>query len=258
MRIPISQGHLEIMRAGNGEPALLITGLGGRASFWSRQIAALSKRFDVIAFDQRGIGGSSPLAGACTVEGLARDTLELLDALGVGRCHVIGHSTGGAIAQVIAEDHPQRVARLVLSGTWCAPTAPFSALFRLRKRLLAELGPEVYTLHGALVSWPDDWLEAHPELLAPASGAAEAAVTLARLEAILAFSRAEKLSSIGAPTLVVCAQDDRLVPPGHSRRIAGAIAGSILRLLPYGGHFPQVTASDAYNALVTDFLENPL
>jgi aminoacrylate hydrolase len=228
------------------EPVLLITGLGGKASFWSRQVAALAPRFAPLTYDLRA---------RTSVEALARDALELMDQRGVERCHVVGHSTGGAIAQVIAAEHPGRVRRLVLSATWSAPTAPFRALFELRRRILRDLGVQAYATLGALTAWPDDWLERHPELLRAGADPDDAQGLLARIEAILAFDGAARLSAIRAPTLVVCAQDDRVVPLGHSKRIAAAIAGAELQVLPYGGHFPQVAASDAYNGLLKQFLE---
>jgi aminoacrylate hydrolase len=226
-------------------PVLFITGLGGKASFWSHQVQAFGARFDCIAFD---------LKARDSVDALARDALELLDQRGVKRCRIVGHSTGGAIAQVIASDHPERVERLVLSGTWSAPTAPFLALFRLRKRVLAEMGAEAGALLGALFAWPDDWLEKHPELLATFN-AADTPGLLARMDAILAFDGRARLARIKAPTLVLCAQDDHLVPISHSRRIAAGITGSRLRILSYGGHFPQITASAQYNEALMEFLD---
>jgi aminoacrylate hydrolase len=223
---------------------LFITGLGGKASFWHRQVAALGSRHECLTFD---------LSARTTVEALAHDALELLQSRGVERCHIVGHSTGGAIAQVIASDHPQRVDRLVLSGTWASPTAPFSALFKLRKRVLAELGPQAGALLGALFAWPNDWLEAHPEQL-ELYDAADTSALLARMEAILAFDGRARLARIKAPTLVVCAHDDNLVPLAHSRRLAAAIAGAKLHVLPYGGHFPQATATGQYNELLMEFL----
>jgi aminoacrylate hydrolase len=224
---------------------LFITGLGGKAAFWSHQVRALRGRFDCITFD---------LKARDSVEALAHDALELLDQSGVTRCHIVGHSTGGAIAQVIASDHPERVERLVLSGTWSSPTAPFLALFRMRKRVLAEVGPEAGALLGALFAWPDDWLQKHPELLTTFN-AADTQALLARMDAILAFDGGARLARINAPTLVLCSQDDNLVPVSHSRRIAAGIAGSRLRMLSYGGHFPQITATAQYNEALMEFLD---
>lgn len=225
---------------------LLICGLGGRASFWDRQIPVLATRFEPLAYD---------LKARTSVEALAQDALELLDERGIERCHVVGHSTGGAIAQVLAADYPERVRSVVLSATWCAPTPPFAALFRLRKRVLTELGPQDAATLGALFAWPDDWLAAHPELLG-AHDPADTPGLAARMDAILAFDRATKLAAIRAPTLVLCAEDDRLVPLDHSRRIAAGIPGAMLRVLPRGGHFPQAVDPQSYNSVLLEFLEN--
>lgn len=227
-------------------PVLLIPGLNGRAAFWERQVSALATRFSPITYDLRGRD---------SVEALARDALELLDARGIERCHVVGHSTGGAIAQVLAADHPERIDRLVLSATWCALTAPFAALFRLRRRVLVELGADAAATLGTLFGWSDDWLAAHPELLEAPGDPTASAELLARIDAILAFDRAGRLGDIRAPTLVVCCADDRMVPVSHSRRIAAGIPGAVLRELPGGGHFPQVTATGAYNQVLLEFLE---
>ncbi|MFN2643652.1 MAG: alpha/beta fold hydrolase [Burkholderiales bacterium] len=223
---------------------LFITGLGGKASFWSRQVAAFKERFNCITYD---------LGARNTVEALAQDALALLDARGVERAHIVGHSTGGAIAQVIASEHPERVERLVLSGTWSSPTAPFAALFKLRQRVLAELGPQPAAVLGALFAWPNEWLEEHPEQL-ELFDATDAQALLARMEAILAYDGHARLARIRAPTLVVCAEDDHLVPIAHSRRLAAGIAGAKLQLLPCGGHFPQATATREYNELLMGFL----
>ncbi|MBM3353432.1 MAG: alpha/beta fold hydrolase [Betaproteobacteria bacterium] len=225
---------------------LLIPGLGGKGSFWNLQVAALSGRFDPIAVD---------LPGLNTIEKMASHIVGVLDEKKIARCHVVGQSTGGAIAQVIAQDHPQRVQRLVLSGTWSAPSVPFKAQFELRTELLQKLGPAPYSKLAALLAWPNDWLEAHPELLNAPADPAEAPALLARMEAILAFDRSRRLGSIKAPTLVICAADDNLVPLAHSRRLVAGILGATLRVLPTGGHFPQAALTDTYNSVLLDFLE---
>jgi aminoacrylate hydrolase len=226
---------------------LLIPGLGGRASLWDAQVEALSNHFDPIAVSH---GAHS------NVEAFALDAIQLLNEKRIDRCHVVGQSMGGAIAQVLAQDHPERVDRLVLSSTWSGPTPAFRSSFELRKRILLEIGPDAYALHGALLGWPDDWLEAHPDLLKPTLEKHEVPATLARIAAILAFDRSTKLGTLRAPTLVICCEDDNVVPVAHSRRIAAGIPGARLRLLRSGGHFPQVTQTAAYNAMLLEFLES--
>jgi aminoacrylate hydrolase len=226
---------------------LLIPGLGGRSSVWNAQVEALSEHFIPIAVSH---GGQS------SMEAFAAALLEALDKKGIERCHVVGQSMGGAIAQVIAEDHPHRVDRLVLSSTWCAPTPAFRAAFELRRRILLELGPEAYAAHVALLGWPQEWLDVHPELLQQTPEKEEIPHVLARIDAILGFDRGAQLGSIRARTLVICAEDDNVVPVAHSRRLASGIRGATLKLLRAGGHFPQVTQAAIYSAMLLEFLRD--
>src|SRR5437870_13603117 len=85
---------------------------------------------------------------------MAADVLRLMDRLGIASAHVAGHSTGGAIGQVIAQDHPDRVQSLVLSATWPGPDPYFRRLFEARKQTLRASGMEAYLAGSALVLAP--------------------------------------------------------------------------------------------------------
>ena len=106
-----------------------------------------------MTFDHRGVGasvGSPPYS----IELWAGDTLRLMDHLKIDRAHLVGHSTGGAIAQVLAADHPDRIASLVVGGTWARPDARFRRLFEFRARVLREMGPEAYEDLGLTLTLP--------------------------------------------------------------------------------------------------------
>ena len=107
--------------AGEGEALFLIPGLGGSAAFWDEIAPALAQRFKVIVMDHRGAGRSERPEQSYSVELLARDAVDVLDHFQIARAHIVGHSTGGAIAQVLAIDYPDRVNRIVLSGSWAKP-----------------------------------------------------------------------------------------------------------------------------------------
>src|SRR5271156_1282360 len=94
-RISIGDCSLYYERHGMGFPVLFVSGLGGFASFWEDQVAAFAKRFEVVTFDHRGFGQSDPSRVGYTVERMAVDVVGLMDALGIKRGHVVGHSTGG-------------------------------------------------------------------------------------------------------------------------------------------------------------------
>jgi len=150
-------GRLAYEEAGTGPPLLLVSGLGGLASFWRGFAQACSARFRVVTYDHRGVGRSSPLAGATSIADMAADLLALLDHLGIAATSLVGHSTGGAIAQHLAIHHPGRLSRLVLSATFARPCPYFQRLFEGRLEILDRLGLEAYRRHAALLLNAPAW-----------------------------------------------------------------------------------------------------
>jgi pimeloyl-ACP methyl ester carboxylesterase len=113
-------GEFEIVyeRRGDGPVVLLIAGTGSSAAEWPRaSVDVLAPHFTVIRYDQRGTGRTPGTRGLYSTRLLAQDAVGLLDALGVDRAHVMGHSMGGRVAQWVALDAPQRVASLVLAAS---------------------------------------------------------------------------------------------------------------------------------------------
>src|SRR5690349_18820713 len=102
---------------GEGDPVLLVMGLGLSGGAWWRTVDTLSRRFRVITFDNRGVGRSRGLAPAYTTEALADDAVAVLDALEITEANVYGLSLGGMVAQQIALRYPRRVHSLVLGAT---------------------------------------------------------------------------------------------------------------------------------------------
>lgn len=154
-QIVIGDGALYYERQGVGFPVMFVSGLSGFASFWNEQVAAFSKKFDVITHDHRGIGQSDVTRSGFTVDRMAADVIGLMDALDIERAHIVGHSTGGAIAQTLAVEHPKRVASVVLSASWTKPDAYFRRLFALRKDILLRLGPSAYVQANTLFLYPE-------------------------------------------------------------------------------------------------------
>jgi aminoacrylate hydrolase len=258
-KIAIGEAELYYERHGSGPPLLLVSGLGGQGSYWRNQLPALTPHFGVILHDHRGCGRSSHTRMRYSVEQMAADVLALMDALGTARAHYLGHSTGGAMGQVLALDHPERISKLVLSATWPKADAFFRRSFAIRKRVLLELGIESYVKLSNLWLYPDWWIAEHDAELAAQEAAAIAAaapaeITASRIDAICAFDRREQLARIRIPTLVIAAADDRVTPLYHSRDLAKRIPGAQLVELPGGGHFAPHAEAEAYNRAVLDFL----
>src|SRR6516165_7561720 len=111
--IMIDGGTLSYSVSGVYPLIVFVSGLGDRGTYWTAQVAGFSSPFQVVTFDHLGVGASEGQP-PYKVEQWAADTLRLIDHLGLDRVHLVGHSTGGTIAQVLAADHSDRVASLVL------------------------------------------------------------------------------------------------------------------------------------------------
>ncbi len=191
--------------AGQGPTLLLVPGLSGLGSFWTRQVVDFSRDFRVIVHDHRGAGRSTHSSIRYAVEQMAADVLRLMDALGIASAHLVGHSTGGAIGQVIAQDHPERLQSLVLSATWAGRDAFFRRLFESRREVLVNLGVEAYLRASVLFLAPPWWVSANDAAIAEqhralAAAAAPVEVMTSRIDAIIAFDRRARLGEIRTPT----------------------------------------------------------
>src|SRR5258708_33560229 len=112
--------ELDYERSGTGPPLLAIMGMSGTALHWGEPfLGPLREDFEVIVYDHRGVGASSPLRGATSIVEMAQDAAALLDALAIDSAHVLGISMGGMIAQELALAHPERVRTLTLGCTYC-------------------------------------------------------------------------------------------------------------------------------------------
>jgi pimeloyl-ACP methyl ester carboxylesterase len=101
---------------GSGPPLFLVPGLGGDGRFWDANARELAQQFTVVVHDHRGTARSTLSKIKYSVEQMANDALQLIDELGYARVHWCGHSTGGAMGQVLAISQPDRIDRLVLSA----------------------------------------------------------------------------------------------------------------------------------------------
>lgn len=244
---------------GDGPALLLVPGLSGVGSFWSDHVPALSRRFKVVVHDHRGTGRSSRSNIDYSIDQMAEDVVRLLDALGIERAHLIGHSAGGAIGQTLAVDRPDRIDRLVLSATWTAADPYFRRLFEVRSGILHQ-GAAAYARANALFFWPSWWtrdnlLDSEADDRQAAEQMPSLEIMLSRIEAILRFDRRADLPRITAPTMVIAARDDVVTPPYYSEELGRLIPGAETVILPQGGHFFPRVFPDAYRETVLNFLE---
>ena len=256
-RLPDGEIFYEI--TGDGPPLLLVSGLSGLASFWGKQVPELARDFRVIVHDHRGTGQSTHSRIEYSVDKMADDVVKLMDVLGIESAHYVGHSTGGAIGQTIAQDHPRRLRSLVLSASWPGPDAYFRRVFDSRREILVKLGVESYLAASALMLAPPWWVRANDRALAEqhrqtARSSPPVEVLVSRIDAIVKFDRRARLGEIRTPTMVIVAADDVLTPRFYADELTERIPGAKLTVLEGGGHFAPQISPEPYNAAVGAFL----
>jgi len=190
---------------------------------------------------------------------MASDALKLMDALGIKKAHYLGHSTGGAMGQVLAIDHADRIDGLILSATWAKSDAYFKRLFAARKRALKDSGPEAYLKASNLALLP-------PWFIAERTAEVEAMEALAlknfglpeiwesRIDAISVHDRLAQIGNIRHRTLVLVAEDDVVTPLYFSKQLAEKLPNATLKTLKTGGHMCMITVPEDYNRTVLDWL----
>ena len=244
---------------GKGPPLFLVPGLGGDGRFWDANVAGLAEHFTVVVHDHRGTARSTLSTIIYSVEQMADDALQLIDALGHDKVHWCGHSTGGAMGQVLAIEHPDRIDRLVLSATWAKTDAFFRRLFEMRSLMLKELGPQAYLKSSALPPNMPSRVRDHDADLAAAEAKATETIpvpeiVLSRIAAIVAHDRREQLQRVRAPTLAICARDDTVTPLYFTEELVRLIPDARAYVFPDGGHlFPNVHGAE-FRRVIKPFL----
>jgi pimeloyl-ACP methyl ester carboxylesterase len=244
----------------DGEPVLLIQGLGADSRGWALQRMAFGRRYRCFAPDNRGVGRSGKPPGPYDLSQMARDALAVLDAEGVERAHVIGASMGGVIAQIIAVLHPERVRSLVLACTSCRHHPWRRELFQEWADEVAAggtsalgtdgmrwlIGPRLRKRFGV-------WLNLLARILLQQPSESFVAQVHAILDASddLRF----QLEEVTAPTLVITGSQDLLTPIGDAEELAEMIPHARLVELRGAAHGLMVESPNAFNSAVLDFLD---
>jgi pimeloyl-ACP methyl ester carboxylesterase len=259
----VNGAHLFYEVWGEGEPLLLIPGLGLNHQSWQDGISVYMNEFKVIAFDPRGTGLSTfPEGVDVTTALMADDAAALLDSLGVDAAHVLGWSLGGMVAQEMALRHPEKVRSLILGSA--SPGGPHS----VPSEDWAVAAFTAFLTQGRDVTTPN-FLEAlfSPAYLADHHSEAVEYVgrlnsgvpaplqaIMAQAQAITAHDTYDRLPSITAPTLILHGADDPLQPAENARILAERIPGAELILLEGARHAYQLEKQAEVDAAVLDFL----
>lgn len=227
---------------GKGDPCLLLQGFEMDHRGWALQIPALREHWRCISIDNRDVGQSDSAPAPYGVADMAADALGVLDALGIQRAHLVGHSLGGAIAQEIAIAHPQRVHRIVLISTYIAMGPRDRAIAEARKLFRARLSlAEYYSATFPWVYSDADYavpgqVEAIRQQAAANPNPQPYDAFCRQCDAVLSHNSSDRIGRITAPTLVLTGDADLLTTLEQSERLRDAIPNARLQVIPGGGH----------------------
>ena len=240
-----------------GAPVLVLSGsIGSTLAMWEPNVQRLSERLRVVRMDHRGHGGSPVPPAPYALDDLGADAVGLLDRLGVERASWCGLSLGGMVGMWLAAHAPERVEALVLL---CTSSGMDPRIWTERAATVRAHGTGAIA-EGVVARWfTPAFAEREPGTVArmramvaatPAEGYAGCCAAIERMDL------GADLGRIAAPTLVVAGEDDPATPPEHGRRIAEAIAGARLEVVPHAAHLASWEQADRVNALVLHHLDD--
>ena len=241
-------------------PVVCIThSLASDGGSWVEQLPALLQAgFRVLRLDMRGHGGSDPVTGDYTMKALADDVAAVLDGLSIPRVHYIGLSIGGMIGQAFAIDHRAKL----ISAMWCdtLPASPAGAAMWEERMSTVRRANSLEPLADATVErwFTDAFRPRNPgrwKQIRDTVAATTPAGYLGCSAAIMNFDFTSQLASLRVPVLVVCGADDPGTPAADNRRLAGLVQGGRYEEIPNARHFPNVERPDAFNRIMTGWLD---
>jgi pimeloyl-ACP methyl ester carboxylesterase len=247
---------------GEGDPVLLVNGLGADHLAWSLQTEAFRERHRVIVFDNPGVGQTEGPPGPYTTELFADVAAGLLGSLGVERAHVVGASMGGAIAQQLALRHSPLVRSLSLHGTWGRADGHLTAIVRswqqyARAVSLLDLCRQCW-LWVYTVWWfndrPDE-LERLERQVREAPHPQSGAAFCDQAEACVTHDVLDRLGEVTVPTLLTVGDRDILTPAHHTYAIKDQIPHARVRVWQKMGHAPFWEVTEEFNRVQLEFME---
>lgn len=261
MPVEAHEFSLHFVEKGHGQPLLLIHGFPFNAMMWQPQLDGLGTVARMLAPDLPGFGDSPAPDGPASMHGYAEDCVAVLDALDILEPVVVaGLSMGGYVALALARHFSERVGGLVLASTRMSADSPDGKANR--DKTISKVEAEgVETLVA----------DTHPKLLAPQTYTEQPKVAQKLKQIMLASSAAGAVAALAAmrdrpdstgvlaalevPVLIVHGEADGVIPPSEAQAMAAAQPAAQLTLIADAGHLPNLEQPQAFNRILTEFLE---
>ena len=251
---------------GEGEPLILIMGLGGDHFRWFRILPLLSQDYKVVTFDNRGVGKTDKPDISYTMEIMADDVAGLMDAIGIDKAHIFGISLGGMIAQNFALLHPGRIVSLMLGCTFCGGRHTVSNNNEgnspgvLDPSLIETMLPEERVVEMLPALYSRQFIDNNPDFVNiqieyAKNNPPDPVGYRRQLGAAGTHDTYDRLPEIKLPTLVIAGDEDVLIPADNSRIIASRIPNAELVILEGMGHGFYTEANKETARILMDFMK---
>lgn len=252
--------HLNYTIHGAGDWLVLIGGYAsGNWQAWGGHIDALAKHYQVLAFDNRGIGGSDVPPGPYSTVMMARDTIGLMQHLGIERAHVLGKSLGGCIAQWVAIEQPRLVRSLAMTSTLARPHKRFSRMVGWWMETAKHAGFEhlfpgllTYFYSAPYYDANIDSIKKAERALCSAPRSLEGFMNTGH--AAMTHDSWSRLAEIRCPALLLCGADDIITTAAHTLEIARVMQNAQAHVIPNTLHGFMTERPDTFG-LIVDFFQ---
>lgn len=257
------QGVIEYEEIGEGEPLILIHGVGLDHTMWKQQVENLSKQFRVIAYDMLGHGGSSHPPGPYTLSMFVEQLLSLADQLQLKTFHLIGFSMGGMVAQSIALSYPNKVKTLTILNSVANRTEKQRQAVLSRVNEAENASPSA-TIEPAIKRWfTEEFLINETQVVDCIRTRLKTNNPSSYLAAYRLFATADQelwleLQRITQPTLIITGEDDIGSSPQMAMEMHGEINGSEVVIIPKMKHMLPVENAEAVNEIIKAFIKKQM
>ncbi len=238
-------------------------GLLWSGRMYDKQVEHFKDSYRCIAFDFRGQGQSEITKTGYDMDTLTEDAIALLDALNINKCHFVGLSMGGFVAQRIAINHPDRLLSLILLETSADPEDPKNVpQYQKLVKAIRWLGIKRVSKKVMPIMFGSTFLAAkerkadRKEWLDMLQGNRKTGTIKATMGVIERKGAYEQLGEIKAPTLIIVGDEDAATPYAKSERMHFAIDGSKLAVIKGAGHTATVEEPEQVNKVMSQFLDN--